>query len=95
LSRRGRWLSEIAELIEMMVWETSTAMSRRCGRASCHCASGEKHGPIDYLSRNESGRTRNIFVPEEFREQVETGVTTYRRYRELGQEMGMSRSLLN
>jgi hypothetical protein len=30
-------------------------------------------------------------VPEEFREQVETGVTAYRRYRELGQEIAEER----
>ncbi len=38
---------------------------KRCGRPSCRCAKGEKHGPVHYLTRNDGGRTRNIYVPEE------------------------------
>lgn len=87
MRRREGWLREIGELTDQMLWGSFTAIYRRCGRASCHCATGEKHGPVYYLSRNEGGRTRNIFVPEELHEEAERGAAAYRRYRELGQEI--------
>ena len=55
--------------------------------ANCHCAKGEKHGPVFYLTRNEGGRTRNIYVPPELYDEVAAGVSAYRRYRELGQQL--------
>jgi len=70
-----------------MLWGSLGAVYRRCGRKGCHCASGEKHGPVFYLTRSEAGRTRNIYVPPQLRAEVEAGVAAYRRYRELGQEM--------
>jgi hypothetical protein len=87
MATHPRRLRELAALSRRMLWGSLTAVYRRCGRASCHCATGEKHGPAFYLSRNEGGRTRNIFVPAECHEQVEEGVAAYRRYRELGQEI--------
>ena len=86
MARRER-VAEIAAVTEEMLWGSLGEVYRRCGRASCRCATGEKHGPVFYLTRNEGGRTRNIYVPEELREQVERGVAGYRRYRELGQEI--------
>jgi hypothetical protein len=86
MARRER-VAQIAAVTEEMLWGSLGEVYRRCGRPSCHCAEGEKHGPVFYLTRNESGRTRNIYVPEELREQVERGVAAYRRYRELGQEI--------
>ena len=48
---------------------------------------GEKHGPVFYLTRNEGGRTRDIYVPPELHDEVAAGVIAYRRYRELGQQI--------
>ena len=70
-----------------MLWGSLGAVYRRCGRKGCHCVTGEKHGPVFYLTRSEAGHTRNIYVPPELREEVEAGVAAYRRYRELSQEI--------
>jgi len=78
---------EIVAATANMLWSSLGAVYRRCGRKGCHCASGAKHGPVFYLTRSEGGRTRNIYVPPQLREEVEAGVAAYRRYRELGQEM--------
>jgi hypothetical protein len=80
-------IGELAALSDKMLWGSLGAVYRRCGRANCHCAKGEKHGPVFYLTRNEGGRTRNIYVPPELHEEVAAGVTAYRRYRELGQQI--------
>jgi hypothetical protein len=80
-------IEEIVAATAKMLWGSLGAVYRRCGRKGCHCATGEKHGPVFYLTRSEAGRTRNIYVPPELREEVEAGVAAYRRYRELGQEI--------
>lgn len=80
-------IDELAGLSDKMLWGSLGAVYRRCGRANCHCAKGEKHGPVFYLTRNEGGRTRNIYVPPELHAEVAAGVTAYRRYRELGQQI--------
>ena len=86
MARRDR-IGEIAAATGKMLWGSLGGVYRRCGSKNCHCATGEKHGPVFYLTRNEGGRTRNIYVPEELREEVAAGVAAYRRYRELGQEI--------
>jgi len=43
---------------EKMLWGSLGAVYRRCGQPTCHCVSGEKHGPVFYLTRNEGGHTR-------------------------------------
>jgi hypothetical protein len=80
-------IDELAALSEKMLWGSLGAVYRRCGKANCHCAKGEKHGPVFYLTRNEGGRTRNIYVPPELHDDVAAGVIAYRRYRELGQQI--------
>lgn len=80
-------IDELAALSETMLWGSLGTVYRRCGRANCHCAKGEKHGPVFYLSRNEGGRTRNIYVPPELHDEVVAGVNAYHRYRELGQQI--------
>ena len=80
-------IDELAALSDKMLWGSLGTVYRRCGRANCHCAKGEKHGPVFYLTRNEGGRTRNIYVPSELHDEVAAGVSAYRRYRELGQQI--------
>ena len=82
-----RRIDEIIGVTAKMLWGSLGAVYRRCGRKWCHCVTGQKHGPVFYLTRSEGGRTRNIYVPPELREEVEAGVAAYRRYRELGQEI--------
>ena len=39
---------------------------RRCGKPTCHCATGEGHGPAHYLSVTlKPGRAEQIFLSEE------------------------------
>ena len=80
-------IEAVVAATDKMLWGSLGAVYRRCGKPTCHCATGEKHGPVFYLTRGEHGRTRNIYVPAELLEEVEAGVAAYRRYRELGQEI--------
>src|SRR5260370_29728390 len=80
-------IEQIIVATAKMLWGSLGAVYRRCGRKGCHCATGEKHGPVFYLTRSEAGRTRNIYVPPELREEVEAGGGAYRRYPRLGQQL--------
>jgi len=72
MARRER-IDEIVAATANMLWGSLGSVYRRCGRKGCHCASGAKHGPVFYLTRSEAGRTRNIYVPPELREEVAAG----------------------
>ena len=87
MTRRERWLEELAKITPRMLWGSLASVYRRCGHPGCHCAAGEKHGPVFYLSRREEGRTRMVYVPTELRDDAEVGVEAFRRYRELGIEI--------
>jgi hypothetical protein len=83
-------IEELVALSEKMLWGSLGTVYRRCGHSNCHCAKGQKHGPVFYLTRSEDGHTRNIYVPPELHEQVAAGVNAYRRYRELGQQIAQA-----
>ena len=38
------------------------AQYRRCGKAACHCASGEKHGPYFYRCWRAGGKLHQEYV---------------------------------
>jgi len=84
---RRRWLQELTQAAEQMLWGSLVAVYRRCGKPTCHCATGEKHGPAWYLSQREAGRTKMRFVPSDQLEAVRRGVAAFQRYRELGQRL--------
>ncbi len=84
---RRRWLQELTKAAEQMLWGSLVAVYRRCGKPTCRCATGEKHGPAWYLSQREAGRTKMRFVPADQLEALQRGVAAFRRYRELGQRL--------
>ena len=61
---------------------TLSEIRTRCGKPSCHCASGEGHA-AHLLTRRENGRTRTIYVPSGLVDEVRKWVGEYRRLKEL------------
>ena len=53
---------------------------RRCGKPSCRCARGERHGPYAYRYWSEGGRRRKRYVP---RAQVAAVLAGLARWRAL------------
>lgn len=64
---------------------------RRCGRANCHCASGEGHHGL-YLYWSEGGRQRGMYVPKRWEKRVREWVSNYHKIKGLLEE-GSQRSL--
>lgn len=76
--RRRALLAELRELPNLMrgkVYERE----RKCGRASCACATGGRRHPGLQLTVALQGRTRTRYVRRDEREAVEAMVATYRR----------------
>ena len=51
-----------------------------CGKPTCRCARGEKHGPLYYLYWKEAGRSRSLYVPREEVETLRAQLDTYRQF---------------
>ena len=82
LAGRQRLLDEllpVRELVKGSVYELQT----RCGKPSCHCASGE--GPLHLsvvLSWSEHGKTRLRTLPAGERPRFQQLTENYRRFRQ-------------
>jgi uncharacterized protein DUF6788 len=88
MSERRRQVAAVVKLTESMLRGTLTPLYRRCGTATCYCASGEqKHGPVYSLNWSEAGQPQRLYIPPELVEQVQEGVEAYRRYREVGLQL--------
>lgn len=55
-----------------------TLMRHACGKASCHCARGEKHESW-YLCYSQEGRKQMISVPREMLPRVREWIARHRR----------------
>jgi hypothetical protein len=62
------------------------SFERRCGKPGCHCASGEKHHGHQ-LTYNVRGKTRTVYVPVDFTEEVRGWIDEHRRLKRLLQEI--------
>ena len=51
----------------------------RCGKAGCHCATGQRHGPYLYRRWREDGRQRREYVRAADRQRVEDAIAAWRR----------------
>lgn len=58
------------------------SMARRCGKAGCHCAQGDKHLSL-YLSVKVDGKRRMVYIPPELEEEVRGRVAAYREVERL------------
>jgi hypothetical protein len=62
----------LTALSQQMLWGSLGAVYRRYG-SELHCAKRDLHDPVFYLTRNEDGHTRNIYVLPELHEEVAAG----------------------
>lgn len=65
---------------------TLNPRERVCGKPSCKCARGEKHGGL-YLLSSADGKPRQLFVPRDAEERVRQWVLAYQEFKELLEEV--------
>jgi hypothetical protein len=51
-----------------------------CGKPTCRCARGAKHGPLYYLYWKEEGRSRSLYVPRDQVAELRGHLDNYRRF---------------
>ena len=62
------------------------SFERLCGKPGCHCARGEKHHG-QQLTYKVRGKTRTVYVPVDFTEEVRSWIEEHRRLKRLLQEI--------
>jgi hypothetical protein len=94
IERRRRLLAKLPPLDEVLRGSL-VERSVRCGKASCRCASGERHSAVSLSVTHRGGRTEQISVPQELVATVRNGIALYRRWWEiLEQVSAVNRDLL-
>jgi len=97
LRTRERRIAQLPDLREVLRGSL-VSRYRRCGRPGCHCAEeGDPgHGPAYYLMVTlAAGRTIQVYVPQDYRKEVERWVKNFRRVRETLEAIStLNRSLL-
>ncbi len=78
--------SRLAQLLHdhEVIRGSVVSMARRCGKAGCHCAQGQKHVSL-YLSVNIEGKRRMVYIPAQLEEEVRRRVDAYREVQRLTQ----------
>ena len=65
---------------------TLNVREKVCGRPNCRCARGERHRSVALVA-SENGKLRQLHIPKTLEETAEQWVETYRRIRELLEEL--------
>jgi hypothetical protein len=65
-----------------MIHGLSYKVFRKCGKSSCKCAVGEKHGPYPALAVNKNGKQRTVMVKKKDVLAVEQKAERYRHFQQ-------------
>lgn len=57
-------------------------IAKHCGRAGCHCQTGEKHVGW-YLTRSVRGKTQTTYVPLDMVEEVRSWIAEHKKVKKL------------
>ena len=72
---------ELVDLTSQMLFGTLSERYTTCGKATCRCARGERHGPVVQVSyRGPEGKTTGYSVPQASADAVRTGVDAWHRF---------------
>lgn len=88
--------ARVAKLVAQMPVLTGSLVriAKHCGRAGCHCQTGEKHVGW-YLTRPVRGKTQTTYVPQELVSEVQGWMAEQRRLKQLVAEISeLNRALI-
>ena len=69
---------------------TLSVRSRKCGKATCHCANGELHASL-YLVQSHDGKPRQLCIPKSWEPRVRQAVNDYQQLQRLIEEVSEPR----
>lgn len=80
-------LRELRALAPKLLAGSVSATYRTCGKPSCVCHRGERHGPYLHVSYREGGRTRSYYVRADRHEAVREGTEAWQRFQQIAREL--------
>jgi len=79
---------ELVRLTTQMLFGTLSERYTVCGKATCRCARGERHGPVVQVSyRGPVGKTTGYSVPQALGDTVRSGVDAWHRFQGIAREL--------
>ena len=83
LQKRREWLTKLLPPLDQVLRGSLMERYLTCGKPTCKCARGERHGPVWYLSvtLDQSHRTGST-VPAEQLQQVRHWIENYQQVKE-------------
>jgi hypothetical protein len=87
-SSERRFRSRLTQLIQQhwLLRGTLSLRHRKCGKPSCHCATGELHSSL-YLVQSQQGQLRQVCIPKDWEERVRQAVSDYQEMQRLLEEL--------
>ncbi|MBW1688733.1 MAG: hypothetical protein JRS35_27190 [Deltaproteobacteria bacterium] len=87
-AEHSQLLEQLANTAQTMLQGSLSETTRTCGRPSCRCHRGHRHGPHTYLTfRTPKGRSSAVYVPVAERERFRHGVADWKRFWELASQL--------
>ena len=79
---------ELVGLTSRMLFGTLSERYTICGKATCRCARGERHGPVVQVSyRGPEGKTTGYSVPQALGDSVRRGIDAWHRFQAIAREL--------
>lgn len=79
---------ELVRLTSEILFGTLSERYTICGKATCRCARGERHGPVVQVSyRGPEGKTTGYSVPQASADAVRRGVEAWHRFQALARTL--------
>jgi hypothetical protein len=80
-AQRQRLIDQLVRTAQTMLQGTLSETTRTCGRPSCRCQRGQRHGPHTYLTfRTPDGRSSALYVPAAELRRFRQGVAAWDRF---------------
>jgi hypothetical protein len=71
-----------------MIRGSIVTLKGKCGKPNCICSRDQERAHIRYyLSVNEGGKTRMVYIPKKRLSEVENGIRAWKTFKEVGKEL--------
>jgi hypothetical protein len=71
-----------------MIRGSIVMLKGKCGKPNCACSHDPERGHLRYyLSVNEGGKTRMIYIPKKRLSEIEEGIRAWKNFKEVSKEL--------
>jgi hypothetical protein len=71
-----------------MIRGSIVKLKGKCGKLNCACNHDQERGHTRYyLSVNEGGKTRMVYIPKKRLPEIEEGIRAWKAFKEIGKEL--------